>query len=100
MSVKPISPQEAKDNFITTIPDIVIECINIMLSEKGTKHEIVLNQDDIVKRVMATGKIANFKTEWLDFEDVYRKVGWSVESDPSKYTFKAKRTSNNDVTIY
>lgn len=109
MSVKPITPQEAKDNFITTIPDIVIETINTMLSEKGTKSEITLKQQDIIRRVIDTGKIPDFKIEWLDFEDLYRKVGWSVEYDkpgynesyPATYKFKSsKSNTNNNVTIY
>jgi hypothetical protein len=90
MAVKPISPQEALDAKITTIPDFVIDAVNAMLAEKMTKHgRITLLQKDICDRICATNpgvhKSQIYNSGWLDFEPFYEKAGWNVKYDSPAY---------------
>lgn len=84
MAVQPISPQEALDLKITTIPDWMIETVNEMLTTRMTKRPyIVLMQKDIcaaaIKKAAEVGVITSnseiYAQHWMDFEPFYEKAG-------------------------
>lgn len=94
MSVQPITPQEALDLKITTIPDEIIETVNRMLAERMTKNgSVTLMQDDICKQSIALFAergcgVTNhdiYAGHWLDFEPFYEKAGWKVVYDKPAY---------------
>jgi hypothetical protein len=94
MAVQPISPQEALDLKITTIPDWMIETVNEMLTSKMTKRpHIVLLQKDICSAAIKKAAEAGVKTSnqeiyaqhWMDFEPFYEKAGWNVAYDKPAY---------------
>lgn len=90
MAVQPISPQEALDLKITSIPDVVIETVNQMIAEKMTKRpHIVLLQKDICDRICAASPGLHnseiYAKGWLDFEPFYEKAGWKVVYDKPAY---------------
>lgn len=90
MAVQPISPQEALDSKITSIPDVVIETVNRMLAEKMTRGGYInLLQKDIVERICAASpglhRSEVFNKGWLDFEPFYEKAGWKVQYDKPAY---------------
>jgi hypothetical protein len=94
MAVQPITPQEALELKITTIPDEVIEVVNQMLAERMTKNpRIFLLQKDIVANVIlrmsTTGKVVTsrmiYDNHWMDFEPFYEKAGWKVVYDKPGY---------------
>jgi hypothetical protein len=94
MAVQPISPQEALDLKITTIPDEVIEVVNQMLTERMTKRgSVTLLQKDIVANVMLRMSTSGarvtsnaiYENHWLDFEPFYEKAGWKVQYDKPAY---------------
>lgn len=90
MAVKPITPQEALDMKITSIPDVVIETVNAMLAEKMTKSgHITLLQKDIVERICLADKTLHkgliYDRGWLDFEPFYEAAGWKIVYDKPAY---------------
>ena len=71
------------DNLENIIPQSIILAVNELLTEKyrGT-GEVSIKQKDIIKRVLSiddtlTNNII-FEKKYMDFEDLYRKSGWSV----------------------
>jgi hypothetical protein len=94
MSVQPISPSEALELKITTIPDEIIETVNAMLTERMTRNAyITITQDAIIDRALALfeqrGKTMTrqeiFGHHWMDFEPFYEKAGWKVVYDKPGY---------------
>jgi len=103
MAVQPISPQEALDAKITTIPDWMIETVNEMLTSRMTKRPyITLLQKDICNAAIKKAAEAGVKTSsseiyaehWMDFEPFYEKAGWKVAYDKPAYceTYEANFT--------
>jgi hypothetical protein len=91
---QPITPQEALDLKITTIPDVVIEAVNAMLTERMTKSGYVsFLQKELVARIVALSTAQGspitsaqlYHNHWLDFEPFYEKAGWKVEYDKPAY---------------
>ena len=89
MAVKPITPQEALDMKITSIPDVVIETVNAMIAERMTKSgHVTLLQKDIVERIRASSPYTKehiYAGQWLDFEPFYEAAGWKVVYDKPAY---------------
>lgn len=103
--MKPISP----DEIIPSIPEFVIEAVNILLKEKY-KHatgKAVLIQDEVVEAILSAAEKNGhdlprqvlFSTGWLDFEHLYEQNGWEVvydkpgycETYDANYTFTKKK---------
>ena len=95
--IKPITPDEVKHS----IPDFIIEAVNNLIQEKWDGHSAVITQDEILDLVTCdetdwgdnskpTRKKV-FDKGWLDFEPIYRNVGWNVEYDKPGFneTYKA-----------
>ena len=90
-SVVPISREEAlkirKENR-NGIPDLVFEVVNNLLLTKPRKNnKIIISQDEILNQLTGDEDCGRFNRQtildkgWLDFEDIYREVGWRVTYD-------------------
>lgn len=82
-----IEPIRPNDVWIE-IPEFVIEIVNKMIKEAWDGEEAKISQKDVVDKILrgypgmekiTTGTV--YKKHWLDFEDLYRKVGWKVIYD-------------------
>ena len=105
--VKPLSPDEVLGKKQVSIPDEMLEAVNELIVKKWHGNEATFRQDDLVALYLA--KIGEndiqksrdklYENHWLDFEDIYRKAGWSVDYDkpaynesyPATFTFKKKK---------
>jgi len=82
--IEPIKPSDVD----IEIPDLVIEIVNEFIKKEWDGEQSRILQTDIVNEIIArypgmediTSETV-FKNHWLDFEDVYRQVGWKVEYD-------------------
>jgi len=86
--IKPITPDEIKHE----IPDFIIEAVKTLLKKKWDGKKAIIEQNDILAIVSSNdeddGKPSRrtiFDNNWLDFEDLYREVGWNVEYDKPAY---------------
>lgn len=84
---KPLSPFEVsqlnKKFRKDRIPPEVVEVVNMMLIEEYEEGRVItLLQRDIMEKVETVLKIGRheiYNKKFLDFEDVFRAVGWKVE---------------------
>lgn len=82
--IEPIKPSDVD----IRIPDFVIEIVNEFIKKEWDGERSRILQTDIVNEIVARypgmGDITSqtvYKTHWLDFEDLYRQVGWKVKYD-------------------
>src|SRR3989344_354790 len=87
MSVQPIRPGEVKSVKAKNFPDAVFESFNELIAEKFSGGAATLQQKDVVARMVSKGlkKKKIFDKGWLDVEQSYRAVGWSVIYDKPAY---------------
>ncbi len=84
---KPLSPFEVsqlnKKFRKDRIPPEVVEIVNMMLIEEYEEgRPVTLLQKDIMDKVVKVLKITSqeaYNKKFLDFEEVFRAVGWKVE---------------------
>jgi len=81
---KPIKPAEAIKNAKLAIPDAVIDAFNEMIIEnmrgKQSSFTVKSAASRIAKKMgITTDKV--YKMQYLDVEDIYRKLGWIVSYD-------------------
>ncbi len=89
----PVTPREARNRMISSIPGWVIKVFNDMLSEKASGRgpvRIRLIQKDVMERLLAAappGTVRQniFDRGWLDIEPLFEKVGWKVKYDKPGY---------------
>ena len=86
--VKPITPSEVK----IVIPDAVIIAVNRLIQDKWDGTKAIIKQDEIMELISSDReddprpkRSEVYKHHWLDFEDLYRQAGWSVEYDKPGY---------------
>jgi hypothetical protein len=88
--IKPISPGEIIENLEIIIPPVVIQAVNNLLAKKYRGDRTVIFQDDIISEIIKLdGSYTRkqiFDEKMLDFEELYRKNGWSVEYDKPAYS--------------
>jgi hypothetical protein len=83
MSVKPLSPEEARETL--AIPDFVIESINELIQENyDGRASFTILRKQIIERI-ASKTQAEFDNRWLNFEQAFRSVGWEVTRDSPGY---------------
>lgn len=88
--MKPISPDDIVNNLENIIPSVVIQAVNELLKDKyrGT-GPVTIKQDEIVDKVIGLdGSLTRqviFEKKYLDFEELYRKNGWTVVYDKPAY---------------
>jgi flagellar biosynthesis/type III secretory pathway chaperone len=110
MAVKPITPIEAANNRINTIPDEILQATNELITQNYRNGTSIVKQDDIVWRALQINKEKDgnmtrneiFDNGYLDIEEVYGKE-WQVIYDKPAYcedypaTFKFKRRVKTDI---
>lgn len=86
--IKPISPNEVQ----LVIPDFIIATVNKLIKEKWDGEEAIIQQDEILALVASNDPDDNkpsrqtvFDRGWLNFEPMYREIGWHVEYDKPGY---------------
>lgn len=96
---RPITPAEARQQKLNSIPEFVIEAVNKLIVKKMSPNSksFILLQEDIIKQIEIEGERMQawkpggfdynrvFEENWLDFEDIFRQAGWSVEYDKPTY---------------
>jgi hypothetical protein len=91
---KPITPTEAAQGRIESIPSYVFEVFNELIVENlDMKGIATFTQDEVEKRIM--GRMpqgTQFTSRWLDVESLYRASGWEVEYDKPGYNESYKAT--------
>ncbi|PWU23004.1 hypothetical protein C5B42_04325 [Candidatus Cerribacteria bacterium 'Amazon FNV 2010 28 9'] len=83
MPVSPITPDEVPQRRAATLPDVVIEAFNELITEHSLNGRAVIFQKDAIQRMISKGLTREqiFSNHWLDVEDVYRLAGWDVVYD-------------------
>lgn len=77
----PISPDELREMIRTDIPDFVLDAVDHFLIAEGFKEKIIIQQNALVDYIVANNDIERsdiFSKKYLDFENHYRRVGWTV----------------------
>jgi hypothetical protein len=102
--VKPITPKEVEEARKNDIPDFVIEAVNKLLKKKWDGKKAIITEDEIISEMKPSNvlglengvrfRAAVFSNHWLDFEGLYREVGWKVEYDKTIYKTYFKFTRN------
>lgn len=102
--IEPITPDEAKkrkeENWKQNLPAPVLEAINDCIVKNMEPHSFVIDQNEMMKAILdrlaegrkeyagdesnmpwyyAATRQQVYDNKWLDFEPLYRKVGWKVE---------------------
>lgn len=91
----PIDPTTLSDK--PKIPNAIIEIVNNLITQNWEGFKAIVYQDDIIKAYLkhpeASVKTRDqvFEKHFLDFEDIYRSIGWSVryESPDRDEDFKS-----------
>lgn len=85
----PISPEQAKREHVSLIPDEVIEIVNGLIRQRVNPNTERQSFDITVDEIKAAynGNYSNrkFDSNWLNFEPIFRKAGWEVVCDVPAY---------------
>lgn len=90
--IRPFSPDQALANKKEAIPPFVIEAVNTLLTKKFNGVSCSITQKEVIElaeQIALTNKTmpdwaspqSFFDEHWLDFEPIFREVGWKVEYD-------------------
>jgi hypothetical protein len=84
--MKPITPKDIQD-INDGIPDFVIDIMNAIIKEKFSRNGFTIYYGELQTPVMEYCKNNNiqYRSNWLDVENVYRKYGWYVHADSPGY---------------
>ena len=76
--VEPIRPNEV--DLSKRIPDLMIEAVNKLISQKYNGSSFTILQKDIVAKYVELGGDSKEMTDkgYLDFESLFEKYGWHV----------------------
>ena len=90
MSVKPITPSQARkksDDILSDIPEGIFEIVNDLIVKNLSGGRAVVLQEAIIKEAVHKGfkRDLIFENHYLDIEKHYRKAGWKVEYDKPAY---------------
>ncbi len=83
-----LSPQEVLERKQDTTPELVLETVNRLLTEKITVDGRARIKQDEIMAILVEGGLNRreiFDKHWLDFEDRYRAAGWEVKYDKPGY---------------
>ncbi len=98
----PIRPADVGVKQRTVFPSFVFEAFNAEIAAKYVDDRAEVLQKDVIRKMMELGNIDRarvFAEGYLNVEEAYRAVGWSVrydkpaydESYDSFFVFKKKR---------
>ena len=70
------TPEDAKKNFSSSIPDFVFKAFNDLLAEKWNEHSITIKQSDVISKILRySGRELTadetINNNWLDVEPAY-----------------------------
>lgn len=91
MTVKPITPHEAFNDFEKSFPPFVFEAVNNCINRHcfGKKSFTIKQkaiEEEMIKLAPEGTTVQDLHDKhWLDFEDAYRKAGWVVNYDKPGY---------------
>lgn len=105
MTVKPVSPDELGKYKAEIFPEFVLKAFNDLLAEKYAGYSVTIRQNEAIDRILQYSEDVDvdramiFSRGWLNIEEIYREVGWSVSYDKPGYcedyeayfTFKKKK---------
>ena len=88
--VEPINPKDVVAEKQKTLPDQVVEAFNELIAENWRSRSSIVKQKDAVRRIKLKMGLealndALWDDNWLNIEEVYRKVGWKVFYDKPAY---------------
>lgn len=103
--MKILTPEDAKQEKLTSIPDFVYQAFNNLLVRNYDAYSITISQNEVIQEILRLCHLEDFtketifKNRWLDVEEEYRKNGWEVEYDkpglgesyPAIFIFKPKK---------
>jgi len=84
----PISPEEITEAKAKAIPEYVFEAVNTLLARKFTRGSCTIKQAEIMDAITSRTSLTRneiFERIYLNFEEAYRNVGWSVVYDKPAY---------------
>jgi hypothetical protein len=86
-TVAPIRPIEITDARLISIPDVVFEVFNQLITDNFTGTRATVHQNTVVKELEGRGlnRSEIYRKHWLDVEEFYRQVGWIVTYDKPGY---------------
>lgn len=85
--VLPLRPDQLLAEKVEIIPDEVFTVFNGLIAENARRGEATVKQFDAVGRLVEMGfdRREIYDKKWLDIEDIYRAVGWTVVYDRPGY---------------
>jgi hypothetical protein len=85
--IVPITPHGVLRKKGGAIPSIVYEVFNELITSNFDGKSATVYQDDVVFELARRGETRGeiFNKRWLDIEEEYRAVGWSVEYEKPAY---------------
>lgn len=85
--VLPLRPGGLLAEKVEIIPNEVFTVFNGLIAENARRGRAIVNQFDAVGRLVEMGfdRREIYDKKWLDIEDIYRAVGWTVAYDRPGY---------------
>lgn len=82
-TAKAIRPTEVIKARKASMPDVVIEVFNDLITKQFDGHSAYVTQEAAVRALVSKGLVRNqiFSNGWLDVEDIFEKAGWKVKYD-------------------
>lgn len=83
----PIKPDDVTQKKTSTIPDVVFDAFNETIAKHWDGRVARFEQREVVALITAKGISSTdaYAKKYLDVEESYRAVGWSVEYDRPGY---------------
>lgn len=100
----PITPKEVQKRRTESIPEVVFEAFNEMITQEWDGHSANFTLQAVgrlaLSKLKASGENRGLTFQgmcdkgWMDVESSYRKAGWSVDFDKPGYneTYEANFT--------
>lgn len=91
--INPIKPEEILKKKFESIPNAMIEAVNVLLAKNWVGNESRIRRDDLLNEYFGMiGEVNDldardviYKNHWLDFESIYREAGWNVKYEKPSY---------------
>lgn len=85
--VSPIRPENIVVEKGKIIPDKVIDIFNKLIAQNWNGRSAIVQQKSIVAALVEQGfdRGEIYSKQWLDVEDIFRAVGWTVAYDKPGY---------------
>lgn len=81
------TPKDALKRYSEKFPQYVFDAFNCLLSEKYNDNEIIIEQDEVIKKIIELSddeylsEDVIFNNGWLDVEPFYIEKNWEVVYD-------------------